>query len=287
MAKLLEGAPVAEALTRQIKEGVDRLRRFGPVPTLAILRVGERPADLSYEKQTRRQCESVGIRVKQFLLPENSPRQELLDAVEAINRDPGIHGCLLFRPLADKDTERAACALLAPEKDVDGVGIGALGAVFAGEGAGFPPCTAQACMEVLDYYQIPIAGKRAAVIGRSLVVGRPAAMLLQQRDATVTICHSKTRDLPGICREADILIAAAGQMGMVTADFLRPGQVVLDVGIHREGGKLRGDVDFPAADAAAEAVTPVPGGVGRVTSAVLTRHVFEAAAGVSLQSQQP
>ena len=198
MAKLLEGAPVAEALTRQIKEGVDRLRRFGPVPTLAILRVGERPADLSYEKQTRRQCESVGIRVKQFLLPENSPRQELLDAVEAINRDPGVHGCLLFRPLADKDTERAACALLAPEKDVDGVGVGALGAVFAGEGAGFPPCTAQACMEVLDYYQIPIAGKRAAVIGRSLVVGRPVSMLLQQRDATVTICHSKTRDLPGI-----------------------------------------------------------------------------------------
>ena len=118
-------------------------------------------------------------------------------------------------------------------------------------------------------------------------MGRPVSMLLQQRDATVTICHSKTRDLPGICREADILIAAAGQMGMVTADFLRPGQVVLDVGIHREGGKLRGDVDFPAADAAAEAVTPVPGGVGRVTSAVLTRHVFEAAAGVSLQRQQP
>lgn len=287
MAKLLTGAPVAEALTAQIQEGVKRLRRFGPVPTLAILRVGERPADLSYERQTQRQCEAAGIGIKRYLLPENAPRAELLRTVEAVNRDPAVHGCLLFRPLADKDTEREACALLDPAKDVDGVGSGALGAVFTGQGAGYPPCTAQACMEILRHYRIPLAGRHAVVIGRSLVVGRPVSMLLQRENATVTMCHSKTERLPDLCRQADILIAAAGQMGMVDASFLRPGQIVLDVGIHRDSlGKLRGDVDFAAAEGVVEAVTPVPGGVGKVTSAVLTRHVFEAAAGVSLHNQE-
>ena len=287
MAELLEGAPVAEALTAQVQAGAERLRRHGPAPVLAILRVGERPADLSYERQTQRQCEAAGIGVKRYLLPENAPRAELLRTVEEINADSAVHGCLLFRPLADKDAEREACALLAPEKDVDGVGVGALGAVFTGQGAGYPPCTAQACMEILDYYQIPLEGRHAVVIGRSLVVGRPVSLLLQRRNATVTMCHSKTANLPALCRQADILVAAAGQMGMVDESFLRPGQVVLDVGIHRDGGgKLRGDVDFPAAERIVKAITPVPGGVGRVTSAVLTRHVYEAAAGVSLDARQ-
>ena len=278
MAEIWKGAPVAAALTQQLIPRAEALKAAGVVPTLAILRVGQRPDDISYETGALKRCEKVGIAVRRLLLPEDCGREALLDAIRQINGDDGIHGCLLFRPLADRETEAAACALLAPEKDVDGMTAGSLSSVFAGKGPGFPPCTAQACLELLDHYGVSLRGKRAAVIGRSLVIGKPVAMMLQSRDATVTMCHTKTADLPAVCREADVLIAAAGRAGVVDGRFVGPGQIIVDVGINvGPDGKLCGDVDFAAAELSAAAITPVPAGVGSVTTAVLAKHVIEAA----------
>lgn len=278
VAQILKGAPAAAALTETLAQRAGALRRAGVVPLLAILRVGERPDDLSYETGAMKRCEKAGIAVRRVLLPQDCSREEVLDAIRQINGDGSIHGCLMLRPLPDAETEWAACRMLDPAKDADGISPSALGTVFTGQGEGYPPCTAQACIEILDHYGVSIEGKRAAVIGRSLVVGRPVSMLLQRRNATVTMCHTRTRDLPAICRQADILIAAAGQAGMVDRDFVSAGQTVLDVGIHvGEDGRLRGDVDFAAAEPIVGAITPVPGGIGAVTTAVLAKHVIEAA----------
>ena len=278
MAELWKGAPAAAALTEQLIPRAQALRERGIVPTLAIIRVGERPEDLSYERGAMKRCEKVGIAVRQFLLTETSSQADLMEVIEEVNRDDAIHGCLLFRPLPNHMDEGAACAALAPEKDVDGITPGSLAAVFAGSGAGYPPCTAQACLELLDHYGYELKGKRAVVVGRSLVIGKPVSMLLLGRHATVTLCHTRTADLPAECRRAEVLIAAAGKAGVIGADCLSPGQVILDVGINADGdGNLVGDVDFAAAEAVAGAITPVPGGVGAVTTSVLARHVIEAA----------
>lgn len=278
MAELWKGAPAASALTEQLIPRAQALRERGIVPTLAIIRVGERPEDLSYERGAMKRCEKVGIAVRQFLLTAVSSQADLMDVIEEVNRDQSIHGCLLFRPLPRHMDEQAACAALDPAKDVDGITPGSLAAVFAGSGAGYPPCTAQACLELLDHYGYELKGKRAVVVGRSLVIGKPASMLLLGRHATVTICHTRTADLPAECRRADVLIAAAGKAGVVGASCLSPGQVVIDVGINAgEDGNLVGDVDFAAAEPVVKAITPVPGGVGAVTTSVLARHVIEAA----------
>ena len=278
MAELWKGAPAAAALTEQLIPRAQALRERGIVPTLAIIRVGERPEDLSYERGAMKRCEKVGIAVRQFLLTAVSSQADLMDVIEEVNRDQSIHGCLLFRPLPRHMDEQAACAALDPAKDVDGITPGSLAAVFAGSGAGYPPCTAQACLELLDHYGYELKGKRAVVVGRSLVIGKPASMLLLGRHATVTICHTRTADLPAECRRADVLIAAAGKAGVVGASCLSPGQVVIDVGINAdEEGNLVGDVDFAAAEPVVKAITPVPGGVGAVTTSVLARHVIEAA----------
>lgn len=278
MAELLKGAPVAAALTEQLIERVKRLTKAGVTPTLAILRVGERPDDISYEAGAMKRCAKIGVAVKQVLLPADCAREQLLDAVRAINGDAGIHGCLMFRPLPDRETEAMACALLAPEKDVDGMTSASLASVFTGKGAGYPPCTAQACMEILEHYGIDLTGKRATVIGRSLVIGKPVSMMLQAKNATVTMCHTRTVDMPALCRSAEVLIAAAGKAGVVTADYVTPGQVIVDVGINvDENGKLCGDVAFDQAEPVVSAITPVPGGVGAVTTAVLAKHVVLAA----------
>ena len=278
MAELWKGAPAAAALTEQLIPRAQALRERGIVPTLAIVRVGERPEDLSYERGAMKRCEKVGIAVRQFLLTVTSSQADLMEVIEEVNRDDSIHGCLLFRPLPRHMDEQAACAALAPEKDVDGITPGSLAAVFAGSGAGYPPCTAQACLELLDHYGYELKGKRAVVVGRSLVIGKPVSMLLLGRHATVTICHTRTADLPAECRRAKVLIAAAGKAGVIGADCLSPGQVVIDVGINADGdGNLVGDVDFAAAEPVAGAITPVPGGVGAVTTSVLARHVIEAA----------
>ncbi len=278
MAEILKGAPAAAALTERLIARASALREKGVVPTLAILRVGEREDDISYETGAMKRCAKVGIEVKQFLLGADCTCEQLLDAVREINADKGIHGCLMFRPLPDKAMEAAACALLDPRKDVDGMTAGSLAAVYAGKGAGFAPCTARAVMVLLDHYGVELAGKRAVVIGRSLVIGKPVAMLLQQKNATVTMCHTKTADLPGECRRADVLVVAAGKAGVVGAEHVSPGQTVIDVGIHMgEDGKLCGDVRTAEVETVVAAVTPVPGGVGSVTTAVLASHVIEAA----------
>ena len=278
MAELWKGAPAAAALTEQLIPRAQALRERGIVPTLAIIRVGERPEDLSYERGAMKRCEKVGVAVRQFLLTAVSSQADLMDVIEEVNRDQSIHGCLLFRPLPRHMDEQAACAALDPAKDVDGITPGSLAAVFAGSGAGYLPCTAQACLELLDHYGYELKGKRAVVVGRSLVIGKPASMLLLGRHATVTICHTRTADLPAECRRADVLIAAAGKAGVVGASCLSPGQVVIDVGINAdEEGNLVGDVDFAAAEPVVTAITPVPGGVGAVTTSVLARHVIEAA----------
>lgn len=272
MSILLHGAPVAERLTLDLSRRSAALRHRGVIPTLAILRVGSSPGDLAYEKSAAARCARCGIEVRRLFWDSAAP---LADAIRAVNADPSIHGCLLLRPLADRAAEAAAGQLL-PDKDVDGMTPGSLAGLLTGQ-SGFAPCTAQACLELLDYYGVDPVGRRAVVIGRSLVVGQPAALLLQRRNATVTVCHTGTRDIPALCREADIVIAAAGRPGLITADFLRPGQTVLDVGVHPgPDGTLCGDV-APEAAGLDLALTPVPGGVGSVTSAVLCKHTIQAA----------
>lgn len=278
MAEHWKGAPVAQALTERLIVKANQLKVQGIVPTLSIVRVGERPEDLSYERGALKRCEKVGIRVRQFTLPEESSHGDLMAVIEQINADREIHGCLLFRPLPPQIDEAAICAALDPAKDVDGITAGSLASVFTGGGAGYPPCTAQACMEILNYYGCDLTGKRAVVVGRSLVVGKPLSMLLLGKNATVTLCHTRTADLAAECRRAEVLIAAAGRANMIGRDHLAPGQLVLDVGINvDENGNLVGDVDFAAADEIVGAVTPVPGGVGAVTTSVLAAHVLQAA----------
>ncbi len=278
MAKILKGTEVNAALGEKIKASVDTLKEQGIVPTLGIIRVGERPDDLSYEKGASKRCEKYGVAVKRYLLPADCTQEQLMHTIEEVNRDSSVHGVLMFRPLPKSLDEEAACGALDPEKDIDGITIGSLAGVFTSRKIGFPPCTAQACMEILDYYGVNCRGKKAVVIGRSLVVGKPAAMMLLDRNATVTVCHSKTVDIPAIAREADILIVAIGRPKAVGGSCFREGQTVIDVGINvGEDGKLCGDANFEDAERIVDAVTPVPGGVGSVTTTVLVQHVVEAA----------
>ena len=278
MAEILKGAPVANAITEQLIVRAGALKSRGIEPTLAIVRVGERGDDLAYERGAVKRCEKVGIAVKHYVLDADASQAELLRVIDGINRDAAIHGCLMFRPLPKRIDERTVCEALDVNKDVDCMTSLSLSGVFTGSGLGFAPCTAQSVIELLEHYGIELAGKRAAVIGRSLVIGKPVSMLLQSRNATVTMCHTKTVDMPKICREAEIIVAAAGHAGTVTPEFTNPGQVVVDVGINATpDGKLVGDVDFDAVAPLVRAITPVPAGVGSVTTAVLCKHVIEAA----------
>ncbi len=280
MAMLLKGAPAAAALNERSAAAAAALKEKGIIPTLAILRVGARDGDLSYERGAMKRCEQIGAAVKNVVLPADVEADVFFAALESLNRDAGVHGILMLRPLPKHLDGEKARRMLAPEKDVDGCTDGSLAGVFTNTPLGFPPCTAQAAMEILKYYEIPLSGKRAAVIGRSLVVGRPAAMMLMHENATVTVCHTRTADVPAVTREADIVIAASGQMESVGAEFLREGQTVIDVGIswNEAKQKLCGDVRFEEAEPLVEAITPVPGGVGAVTTSVLVSHVVEAAA---------
>ncbi len=279
MAKLLKGAPVAAALTEKTAQEAAKLKEKGITPTLAIFRVGEREDDLSYERAAMKRCERTGVAVKNVVLPADVDAQTFYDTLGSLNTDPSVHGILMFRPLPVHLGKEKARRSLNPEKDVDGCSDVSLAGVFTNDACGFPPCTAQAAMEILKYYGIDPEGKRVVVIGRSLVIGRPVAMLLMHANATVTICHTRTADVPSVARQADILISAMGEMETVGAEFLREGQTVIDVGIkwNEEKGKLCGDVRFEEAEAIVDAITPVPGGVGSVTTSVLASHVVEAA----------
>ena len=278
MAQLLKGAEVVSALNETIKTDVAALASRGITPTLAILRVGEKPDDLAYERGATKRAETVGVAVRQIVLPEKVTQEELIAEIERINADDTIHGCLMLRPLPKHIDDLRAREALLPEKDIDGITEGSLAGVFAGIKRGFPPCTAQACLEILKHYGIDPAGKRAVVIGRSLVIGKPVAMMLLGQNATVTICHTRTKDMLAETKRAEILVVAAGRAGVIGAEYVSEGQVVLDVGINFDAsGKMTGDVDFAAVEPIVGAITPVPGGVGTVTTSVLMAHVVEAA----------
>ena len=280
MAELLKGAPVAGAITRRNIQAVEELEGKGIKPTLAIVRLGERPDDLAYEKSALKRAEKTGVQVKQFVFPADMTEKNLVREIEKINRDDSIHGVLMFRPLPGHIDEKAVCETLAPEKDMDGITSGSMAGVFMDTEIGYPPCTAEAVMELLDYYGIELKGSKVTVFGRSLVIGKPVAMMLMRRHATITVCHSRTAidDFRDAGRRADVVVSALGRGKMVGAEILGSGQTIIDVGINvDEDGNLCGDVNFEEAEPEAAAITPVPGGVGNVTTAVLMKHVIRAA----------
>lgn len=279
MANILYGADVAKAINERTIALVSQLKEKDIHPTLAILRVGERSDDISYEKGTTKRCEAVGIEVKKIVLDQNVSSEQFFQTLEQLNNDPTVHGILMFRPLPKHlDNERARKAIN-PEKDVDGCTDLSLAGVFTNSEIGFAPCTAQAAMEMLDYYHIDVKGKNAVVLGRSLVVGKPVSMLLLNKNATVTTCHTKTVNVTEISSKADIIIACTGQMESLTKDYFSPNQIVIDVGINfnEAKGKLCGDVLFEEVEPIVAAISPVPKGVGSVTTAVLVNHVAIAA----------
>ena len=279
MAKLLSGGEVSAAIIRDCAARRAELRAKGIRPALAIVRCGARPDDLSYEKGIERSAAGLDIDIRKFLLPEPPGRQLLSAVIDKINLDRDIHGCLIFRPLPGMapEEQEQLCSALAPEKDVDCCTAVSAAGVFTGRALGFPPCTAQACIELLKHYGTRLRGKQAVVIGRSLVVGRPAAMLMLAEDATVTLCHSRSRDLADICRRADIIVSAAGRPGLISRDFVRPGQVLLDVSMNWDGSGFVGDAVYDEVEPVVSAITPVPGGIGAVTTAVLMKHLILAA----------
>lgn len=278
MAEILKGKPVADAIGTALAPRISTLKNAGILPTLAIVRVGERPDDLSYERGALKRFEKLELGVRRFVLPADCTQIDLMETIEQVNNDPTIHGCLMFRPLPETLDESAACAALDPAKDVDGITAGSLYGVFANRPVGFPPCTADACIELIEHYGYNLDGANVAVIGRSLVIGRPVSLMLQAANATVTMCHTHTRDTAAACKAADIIIVAAGHARTLGAQAVRDGQVVVDVGINFDSaGNMCGDVDFDAVEPIVAAITPVPGGVGSVTTAVLAKHVVEAA----------
>lgn len=278
MAELLKGAPVAAAINERTKARAAALCARGVVPTLALVRVGENDADVYYERGAIKRCASLGVAAKSVVLPENTSEDKLLKVIDELNRDENVHGVLIFRPLPRHISDGKVCAALSPEKDVDGITDGSLAGVFTGSGRGFCPCTAQSCAEILDYYGVDCTGKRAVVMGRSLVIGKPVSQLLLARNATVTVCHTRTRGLPAETKRADIIVAAVGHLNALTAEHVSPGQIIVDVGINTNAdGKMVGDVSFETVEPVVASITPVPGGVGSVTTAVLVSHTVEAA----------
>ena len=287
MAKRLLGKEVNEALVADLQARSAALKEKGIVATLGIIRLGENPSDLSYEKGATKRAEEVGVAVKNYVLPETATKEEVLAVIDEVNADAAIHGVLMFRPLPKhlKGAQDEICNRLDPKKDVDSMTHMSNAGVFEGQDLGFAPCTPAACMEILDHYNIDCTGKKAVVIGRSLVVGKPAAMMLMGKNATVTVCHTRTVDTAAICREADIIVSAAGVLGSLTKDFVRPGQVVIDVSMNwnpekittKGKGGMSGDAIFEEVEPIVEAITPVPGGVGAVTTSVLMKHVIQSA----------
>ena len=287
MAKLLLGKEVTDALNANLQTRTAALREKGIVPTLGIIRVGEDPSDLSYEKGATKRAELVGVDVKKILLPADASKEDVLAAIDQVNADDSIHGVLMFRPLPKhlKNDQNEICNRLDPKKDVDCMTHMSNAGVFEGLELGYAPCTPAACLEILDFYGIDCKGKNAVVIGRSLVVGKPAGMMLMGKNATVTTCHTRTVNTAEICKNADIIVSAAGVLNSLTADFVRPGQIVIDVSMNwnpekitsKGKGGMSGDAIFDEVEPIVEAITPVPGGVGAVTTSVLMKHVVEAA----------
>jgi len=278
MATLMRGKEIAEALRTEISKDIEFLSDKGVKPAMAAIRVGEKPDAVSYEKATMKWLDKLGITCEAFTYPEDIDKHAFLMEIEKINSMKNIHGMLLFRPIPEAVDTGEAEYIINPVKDIDGMNPVNFGKVCGNDESGYAPCTAKAVMEILKFHNIDLVGKRAVVLGRSMVIGRPVSMMLLSESATVTICHSRTKDLSLLCREADVLVAAIGKAGFVTDEFVKEGAVVIDVGINVTAeGKVVGDVDFEAVSAKCSYITPVPGGVGSVTNAVLARHIVKAA----------
>ena len=273
---VLKGIEVARAVNEEIAEEMKGWTK--PLPHLAIIRVGEKPDDMAYERGAMKKMEKVGFLVSSYIYKEDISNEEFLQEFQKINNDPSVDGILLLKPLPKQIDEKEVERRIDPRKDLDGISPMNMAKVYAGEKDGFAPCTAEAVIEMLDYAKVDLTGKRVTVIGRSLVIGKPVAQLLIRKNATVTTCHTKTLDMPARCREAEVLVAAAGVAKMVTSDYVSENAVVIDVGINVDSdGNLCGDVDFDAVAEKTSLITPVPGGVGSVTTSVLAKHLLRAA----------
>ena len=275
MAKLLKGKPVSEKIGEDIKKQIEKLKNKEIMPTLATIIVGKNPDSIAYRKMIVKKGETFGVTVINKEFSEDISQEQFEKEIRNLNLQEDIHGILLFQPLPKSLDINKIKYMIDPKKDIDGISPINISKVFSGEKDGIPPATSQAVMEILDFYKIPLQGKNVTVIGRSLVVGRPLAMLLLHKNATVTITHSKTINLKDISKRADIVIAALGKKEIITRDYLSEGQIVIDVGINVENGKIYGDVLFEDAEKIVDAITPVPGGVGSVTTAVLFKHLIK------------
>ena len=274
--EIIKGLPVANAINEKLMEQVKSIE--GPLPHLAIIRVGERPDDCSYERGAVKKMDKVGVRCTTYTFDADIDNDTFQAEFDKINENPDIDGILMLRPLPKQLDEKQIENKIDPRKDLDGISPLNLAKVYAGDESGYAPCTAEAVIEMLDYAGIDIKGKRVTVVGRSLVIGKPVSMLLMKRNATVTVCHTKTVDMAGTCKNAEILVAAAGSARMIKKEYVADGAVVIDVGINVDDeGNLCGDVDFDAISDIAAAATPVPGGVGSVTTSVLAKHLVKAA----------
>lgn len=277
MGQIIEGKPVADAITAELQKDVEALKAQGITPKLKIVRVGAREDDLAYERGALSRMEKCGIAAEVLELPVDIEQADFVKALKAVNDDPAVHGILLFRPLPKQLDMEEIKFVVDAVKDIDCMNPLNAEKIFEGDKTGYPPCTSQACVEILDHYGVELKGKNVAVVGRSMVVGKPLAMLLLDKNATVTICHSRTADLPAVCRQNDVVIAAVGRAEMVKGDFINEGTVVIDVGINVNAeGKLCGDVKFDECVEKASMITPVPAGVGSVTTSVLAKHVVKA-----------
>ncbi|GHV20866.1 bifunctional protein FolD [Spirochaetia bacterium] len=277
---LLSGKDVAAAMQEQMKKDVEALKAKGVNPTLGIIRMGEKPGDLSYEKGATKNCNEVGVAVKNYVLPEDAPQSELLKVIKQANEDKSVHGVLLFRPLPKQCDDNEARSLLLPAKDMDGITDGSMAGIYSDTGAGFPPCTAESVIKILDHYKVEIAGKDVVVLGRSTVIGKPVSMLLLKKNGTVTVCHSKTKDMAKKVQAADVVVVAMGRAWSVGKECFKAGQYVIDVGVNAKPNGEKGtcgDVRTEEVEPIVAGISPVPGGVGSVTSANLVSHVIDAA----------
>lgn len=277
MGILLKGKPVADSIAARVKDEAEELRRNNIIPKLKIIRVGEREDDLAYERAAVKRMKSANIDCEVLALPLNIDKETFEDEIKNVVNDNSVHGILVFRPLPKQLNEKDIRFIINPEKDIDCLNPINAAKILEGDESGFPPCTARAAMEILKYYNIDISGKEATVIGRSMVVGKPLSMMLLKENSTVTICHSKTENLPQVTKRADILIAAIGKSKMITKEYIKENSTVIDVGINADDeGNITGDVDTEDCIEKAAFITPVPAGVGSVTTAVLADHVVKA-----------
>lgn len=277
MGILLKGKPVADSIVARVKDEAEELRRNNIIPKLKIIRVGEREDDLAYERAAVKRMKSANIDCEVLALPLNIDKETFEDEIKNVVNDNSVHGILVFRPLPKQLNEKDIRFIINPEKDIDCLNPINAAKILEGDKSGFPPCTARAAMEILKFYNIDINGKEATVIGRSMVVGKPLSMMLLKENSTVTICHSKTENLPQVAKRADILIAAIGKSKMITKDYIKENSTVIDVGINADDeGNITGDVNTEDCIEKAAFITPVPAGVGSVTTAVLADHVVKA-----------